>query len=337
MTPAVPANLIHIGLPKCGSTTLQDRLFATHERFVYLGRIKNGYRDAAVRELFERITFQDSLDYDANATAALLQLSRAKVAASAAAPQRPVLVSAESLSVEGRTDRRLIAERLHRLFAPARVLIILRAQPAMLQSLYLNHLRGSGQRLVSFEQWLEGAYGGIRFTDMHRVGLNYDELVRLYEDVFGADNVVILPFEQIKDESSPFAPTLAALLDMPAAEVRACLEANVENQRMSGRHLLALRLQDRLPSGTNLARLGRRLMPPSLYEPAHRFVAGGRRVASPALPDRWRTRIAAMCGESNARLAARKALPLAALGYPLARKGAAVTDVAQAALLAPVP
>jgi hypothetical protein len=330
-------NVIHIGLPKCASTTLQDRLFAAQQRFLYLGRIKNGYCDASTRELFERITFQDSLDYDADVPAALLQSLRSKRAASAASAQRSVLVSAESLSVAGRADRRLIAERLHRLFAPAKVLIVVRSQPTMLQSLYLNHLRGSGQHLVSFEQWLGSTYGGVRFTDMHRVGLDYDALVRLYEDVFGAENVVVLPFEQIADENSPFVPTISALLEMPAAEVRACLKTNVENQRMSGRHLLALRFQDRLPGETNLARLGRRLLPLSLYAAARRFVVGGRRISSPALPERWRAEVAAVCGESNARLAKRRVLPLAELGYPIALEFASAVVSAPAALLVSIP
>jgi hypothetical protein len=310
----MPTNLIHIGLPKCASTTLQDRLFAPNEKFIYLGRIKNGYRDGETREVFERITFQDSLEYDADATASLLR----SLCAKAAAPERPILVSAESLSVEGRADRRLIAERLHRLLAPAKILIVLRAQPAMLQSLYLNHLRASGQRVVAFEQWLEQTYGGVRFTDLHRVGLNYEPLVRIYEDVFGADNVVVVPFEQIKDEGSAFFRVLADLLDMSPADVNACFQTNVDNQRMSGRQLLALHIQDRLPSGTNLARLGRRVLPPAVYEPARRFVTGGRRVTSPQFSDRWQARIAATCAQGNARLALRKNIPLAALGYPFA-------------------
>ncbi len=321
----MPINVIHIGLPKCASTTLQDRLFAPQKRFLYLGRIKNGYRDAQTRELFERITFQDSLDYDAGAAAALLRSLCEKVDGPVPS-QRPVLVSAESLSVEGRADRRLIAERLHRLFAPAKVLIVLRAQPTLLQSLYLDDLRGSGQRLVGFEQWLENAYGGIRFAQMHRIGLNYDILVRLYEDMFGAENVVVLPFEQIKDESSKFCPTLADSLGISAADVRECLMTNVENQRMSGRHLLALRVQDRLRSGTNLAQLGRRLLPLSVYKPVRCLVTGGRRVPSPALSERWRARVAKACGEGNARLAARRSMPLAALGYPIAPAGGCVSD-----------
>lgn len=309
----MPTNLIHIGLPKCASTTLQDRLFAPQQHFLYLGRIKNGYVDARTRELFERITFQDSLDYDANTALSLLQSLSVK----AAATERPILVSAESLSVEGRADRRAIVERLHALFAPTKILVVLRAQPAMLQSLYLNHLRAAGERLISFEQWLETTYGGIRFTDLHRVGLNYEPLVRAYEDAFGADNVIVVAFEEIKDEGSAFFRVLADLLNMAVADVTACFRRNFENQRMSGRQLMALRIQDRLPKGTNLAQLGRRLLPASVYEPARRFVTGGGRVASPQLPDRWQRRIAAACAEGNAQLAARKNIPLAALGYPV--------------------
>jgi hypothetical protein len=310
------SNLIHIGLPKCASTTLQDRLFASQNRFIYLGRIKNGYQDEQTRELFERITFQDSLEYDAKATWILTQ----RLCAAAADPSRPILVSAESLSVEGRADRRLIAERLHQLFAPAKILIILRSQHSMLQSLYLNHLRAAGQHLVSFEQWIEAAYGGIRFTETHRVGLNYDSLVQLYDEMFGPENVVVLPFEQISGDNSQFFPMLADMLGMAASEVRECFNRNAENQRLSSRHLFALRVQDRLPGGTNLAHLGRRWLSPAVYEPLRRLVTGGRRVASPALPERWNHRIAAAYGPSNARLASRKRIPLAALGYPMAQE-----------------
>jgi len=320
MTRVMPTNLIHIGLPKCASTTLQDRLFSPNPSFIYLGRVKNGYRDDATRELFERITFEDSLDYNPDVAASLRQSLCAKVT-TPGDPPRPILVSAESLSVEGRADRRLIAERLYRLFAPAKILIVLRAQPAMLQSLYLNHLRASGPRIMTFEQWLDQAYGGIRFTDLHRIGLDYEILVRIYEEMFGADNVVVVPFEEIKDQASGFFRILAGLLAMPLAEVQVRFATNIDNQRMSGRQLLAMRIQDQLPSGTSLAMLGRRLLPKAVYEPVRGFVTGGRRVASPQMPERWRQRVAAACASGNARLASRRNMPLAALGYPFVLEG----------------
>ncbi len=307
-------NVIHIGLPKTASTTLQNRVFAPNQHFTYLGRINNGYADDETKELIERITFQDSVEYDAEATASLLQFCRAK----APAADRPILVSAESLSVSGRADRRLIAERLNRLFAPAKVLIVVRAQPAMLQSLYLNYLRASRERFVTFEQWLDRTYGSIRFTDVHKVELNYGSLVQAYEEIFGTDNVIVVPFEQIKDMESGSFRVLAPLLNMSLAELQARFTAGDDNPRMSNRHFLALHIQNRLPSGTNLAEIGRKLLPQAVYARARRLVTGGRRVPSPALPERWQQRVAAACAQGNAWLATSKNIPLAALGYPIA-------------------
>jgi len=305
-------NLIHIGLPKTASTTLQDRLFSKQERFLYLGRIQNGYSDARIKELLERVAFQDSLEYDARAAESLV----ASLRASDAPRTRPIIVSAESLSVEGRTDRRLIAERLHKLFAPAKVLIVLRAQPAMLQSLYLNDLRGSGQPLWPFDVWLERLYGGIRYTEMHRIALNYEPLVRLYDDVFGQENVTVLAFEQIKDASSPVFDRLAGLVQVDRAEVSACF-AVFKNQRMSRRHMLAMRVQGHLPAGTNLAHFGRRVLPEIMYRPIRSFVVSGRRMASPTFSAEWCRRIASACAAGNSRIAVRKSLPLESLGYPI--------------------
>ncbi len=301
-------NIVHIGLPKTGTTTLQNALFAKQDQFAYIGKEQNLYTDT-LRDLINRISFQDSLDYDPAEVAALV--------ATLHNGSKPLLVSDEIFSVEGRADRHLVAERLHRLFAPATVLIVVRNQAAMLQSMYLNHVRGSGQRIVSFATWLQQTYGGIRFPDIYRVALDYEPLVRTYEDVFGAGNVLVLPFELIREENSLFPTALAKLLHMPAAAVQAKLTKTVDNQRMSNRHLLALHVQERLLNGANLAMLGRRLLPQSVYQPIRRLVTGGRRVPSPVLPDEWRVRLPGLCARGNAQLEARKKIPLRQLGYPV--------------------
>ncbi|MEA2978774.1 MAG: hypothetical protein QOF09_597 [Alphaproteobacteria bacterium] len=306
-------NIVHIGLPKAASTTLQNRLFATLRHYAYVGRIDNGYRNERTRELIERLAIQDSVDYDHAGTDALLR-SLPEVAA---ARNKSILVSAESLSVEGRADRRMIAERLHRLFVPAKVLILLRAQPSMLQSMYLNHVRGAGRRVGSFDAWLDETYGGVRFNDLYRVGLNYEPLMRAYDEVFGPDNVVVLPFELIRDQNSIFYSRIAELLDVPIDEVQSCVRHNSDNQRMSERQLLALRLQNRMSAGTNLAMLGRRILPMPLYRKIRGVVVGGRRVEAPPLPERWHVRVAAACAPGNSKIEARIGIPLGGLGYPV--------------------
>ena len=131
-------NIVHVGLPKTGTTTLQHAVFPAQSRFNYIGKVNNCY-SLDLQELVERISFQDSLEYDPERAAALT--------ARLHDGSKPLIVSDEIFSVDGKADRRLVAERLHRLFGPAKVLIGLRAQPSMLQALYFNYIRGSGRRV----------------------------------------------------------------------------------------------------------------------------------------------------------------------------------------------
>ncbi len=305
-------NLIHVGLAKAASTTLQNTVFAAQQHFAYVGKSRNRELDQPVQELIDRICFQDSLDYDAAAAASLLRSIRQSMAAQT----RPLLLSHEVLSGEGRADRRLIAERLHQLFAPAKILLVIRRQTSMLQSQYMNYRRVPGARIGSFEGWLDEFYGGARFPDNFRSPLNYEPLVRTYDDVFGREDVVVLPFELIQDEGGFWVQKLSDLLHMQRPVVAECLDERLYNPRQSQRYSAVLRLQS-LFGGANLALLGRRLMPQFIYEPARRFVTGGRLITPPEFSERWAKRIFDLCAQGNAQLEARIGLPLGALGYPV--------------------
>jgi hypothetical protein len=307
-------NVLHIGLQKTASTTLQDTVFAEQDQFVYLGPLDNKFPEP-VKELVARISFQDSFDYEPQQTRAIVDGLRRV--------DKPFLVSSEGFSVEGGADRGLIAERLRVLFAPAKILIVLRAQPALCQSMYLHHVRSSGQRAKPFAEWLDDDYGDIYFRGHYRVGLDYEQLVRTYEELFGSENVIVLPLELIKDKNSLFTSVLGELFHMPAARVRALMDGNVANARLSRRHMFAVQVQNLLPNGTNLALLGRRFMPGPLYDRVRGFVVSGQRVESPEVPEKWRARIFDMCARGNAELQKRKNLPLAELGYPVAESNGA--------------
>jgi hypothetical protein len=257
---------------------------------------------------------QDSLAYDAVAAQSLLDTLR--LHDERCGDLRPLLLSDEGLSGEARADRALIAERLHRLFMPARILIVLRAQPRLLASLYLNWVKSSGERWLPFGDWL-AEYYGKPWPERPRIGLDYDGLVRTYEGLFGSDNVVVLPFEWIVQKPAAFAGALSELIGMKPDEIEAQLAGAHENVRLSERHQAALAVQTLLPAGTNLALVGRRILPLPLYRRVRDFTTGGRRTAVPELSGEWAQRLAALCGEGNAALARRRQLPLAALRYPM--------------------
>lgn len=304
-------NLIHIGLQRTGNTTLQNAVFAWQDGFFYIGKRDDRYLDPETKELMDRISVPDSVGYEPEATKHVLE-----AICSRNTDAKPLFIADEILGLEGRADRRVIAQRLFSLFAPAKVLIIVRAQTTIVQALYFKHLSALGERIVPFDEWLERNYGVIEYTELYRLGLNYEPLVRAYEEVFGADNVVVLPSELMHVEGSIFARGLAELLRVPVQTVEDWLVPNVTDQSISRRHAFAHRLQNMLPMETNFALLGRRFLPAPLYQNIKNLVAGGARVETPVVSEQWRSRIGAICAKGNAQLEERRGLPLRSLGYP---------------------
>lgn len=307
-------NLIHIGLPKAASTTLQNAAFISQQHFAYFGKAYHRELDGDLQQLIERISRQDARSYDAIAMRNLFHELRTR----SGAQSMPVLLSHEVLSTEGRADRRLIAERLHALLAPAKVLIVVRRQEAMLQSHYLHDRRVPGAHNCSFEDWLDEYYGSPAVPLRFRVPLDYEPLAQAYEAVFGEENVVVLPLEYLQQGNPKFVQTLADLLHADPQSLEASLAAGRYNERQSQRQALVLKFQSLLPRDTNFALWGRRVLPERTYARMHRLVTGGKRVDVPAMPERWVKRIHESCARGNAALAARRKLPLAELGYPVA-------------------
>ena len=303
-------NLVHIGLQRTGNSLLKNAVFSKLGNYLYIGKWNERYPNDHVRELINRISFQDSLDYEPAGVKRLLNDIRGTDA-------RPTLISDEIFSVEGRADRRLIADRLHELFAPAKVLIVLRSQTTMVQAIYLKHLAALGSRIVPFERWLEENYGRLVFRDVHRMHLNYEPLVRLYCSVFGSENVVVLPSELAHDEASNFARDVAGLLGVSVDSVRESLRINRTDQRVSRRVLMIHRLESVLPAGTNLALTGRGVLPATLYERIKRYAGRGAPLGAPPLSQEWQRRITEICGQGNLMLERATGLPLRNLGYPM--------------------
>lgn len=304
-------NVIHIGLQRTGNTTIQNAVFQKLPDFQYIGKRYDKYPDTDTRDLVNQIAFQDSLDYDLEKARKSLENITSGVG-----DKKPILFSDEVFSVEGRADRRIVAERLYKLLQPSKIIISLRSQFTLLQALYLKHLTGSRDKIITFSEWLERNYSGIRFQDHYRIGLDYDRLVRAYEDVFGAENVIVILSEEMHIRGSHYFQALEDCLGLPGDVLWDQLEQSQGDQRLSSRHLLMLKLQNLLPEGTNLATVGRRVFPSFLYEPIKKFSTGGKRTEPPQLTQHWREIITAFSSPGNKSLAARRHLPLKDYGYP---------------------
>ena len=330
--------VIHIGVPRTATTTLQRAVFAKHPGIHYLGkpfRRKNPTEDCRTRlpaEVITAVWSMDSLGFDAQASKRELDSAFEPNAAS----DRTVVLSEEALSAAGSADRRLIAERLRRLFGPSDILITIRNQDTALPSLYHHYLRKGLIPQAPFETWLTSALAPKDFADNAWSWIipqyRYFELYRLYRTVFPDARIKVLLYEEMVEDRAAFCRELSGFLGVDAEMTHELLNAAAkQNESLSYRAVQRERSYRSLEwvYGRLRARLfpslGLRTQAPALWmlkekareraiESSPKLSADGNPAAmSPQARDRLR----ACYAEDNRRLAEATGLPLERYGYPV--------------------
>jgi len=178
--------LLHIGLPKTGTTSLQHHLWARHPDVCLLGKPLLA-QDPRQRRLIMAILRLERLEY----AQALPALRDDLLPALLDRPGRSVVLSEEELStgtLGARVCRLTIADRLAELFPGARVLIGLR-EPV-----------GAIERFLEERLALPEMASGLH-------ALRVDELFGLYADRFGASAITVI--DQADLSSTPEATVRA--------------------------------------------------------------------------------------------------------------------------------
>ena len=236
--------VLHVGVPKTGTTTLQRRLFAEHPGIVYLGKPYDRpgvdhTSNAAIAELVDLVWSSTHAEYDQDRAAALLAKGRRGRGLSGQGwrglsdqkdprgdrrddhpPVGPIVLSEEALTQASGGDRDLKARRLRRLFGRCRVLITIREQRDALRS---GHRWVYTRRLTDhrLDAWIDHcrAYS-------HRLGrpddfplrqYRYAEVVHTYHRLFGAERVRVMAMEQLRDDPAGFSRSLTDWLGVDDA------------------------------------------------------------------------------------------------------------------------
>lgn len=189
--------LIHIGLHKTGTTWMQRRLFVDEEIGFAMPWPRG--REYAAKLLVNAPPFS----FDAEATRQAFAQGMAECEQRGVVP----VISHENLSgrpVEGIYDGKAIADRLHEAFPEGRVLITIREQRSMMKSLYRQYIRqdGDGGPEHFFEQ---SDYGETFFQRCRVHHLEYHHIIRYYQQLFSAGQVLVLPHELLRESATDFA------------------------------------------------------------------------------------------------------------------------------------
>lgn len=307
--------IFHIGFHKTATSWFQAAVYPNVASHRLVDRV------IARQTLLSRSAFE----FDDDVARAALGLDE---------PGRPPLVCDEDLCGFlhlGRTSTYVakeIAARLHRLAPDAQVVILVRAQPAILCSSYQQYLREGGT--ASLRRYLfpdhyrhPGKSRPFKLPGFAFCQFDYAWLVEHYDRLFGRANVHVYAYEELARDRAGFLARLAADTGLtlgPVTATRAPVNASYR------RGLMPLVRAANLFTSRSVTGKATLLHIPFWY-PARKWLLerlnrvalfGARpsaeRLLGPALLDWARERF----WEGNRRLGERMGVDLEALGYPAA-------------------
>jgi len=203
--------LIHIGYHKTASSWLQQKIF-TSESDVFEPLSRKTFGQSTLAELFFRDGTYMLSPFDDNEKKIKNEIDH--ILSSRQAKKKVFVLSHERLSGNpnsGGFDAKKIALMLKAIFPDGKVLILIREQKSFLRSYYFQYLAIGGT--FSIEKYLTRPYDNkIPFFSPNHI--NYYPLINEYYNLFGEDNVLIIPYELFCSDPGMFLDKLGRFLDI---------------------------------------------------------------------------------------------------------------------------
>ncbi|RMH18050.1 MAG: sulfotransferase [Acidobacteria bacterium] len=210
---------LHVGMPKTGTTFLQRHCFPhlAGMRYAHSANYRRiplaGGPPGDLVELCDRLIFSHPTFFDPRAA----ERWRDRLLADAGGK---ILISRERLfgnMTGGFRDHREITRRLARLFPDARIVVVVRRQDDLLESLYRQSLQA--YYYYSVDDFLTFRRGRFASPPARTGEVNLDvgdfdleAYVDGYLERFGGDRVLVLPYELLRREPRAFLERLYAFL-----------------------------------------------------------------------------------------------------------------------------
>ncbi|MFV8819476.1 sulfotransferase domain-containing protein [Haliea sp. E17] len=214
----------HIGYHKTATSWLQKAYFPSHPEVDLLCNSSAPWNDPFLHYLIST----PELKFDAHE--AQRRLYSQQSSDSSDRKRKIGLVSAERLSgfpLSGGFDSVHIAHRIHKVAADAKIIIVVREQSDMISSVYKQMVgegfSGTLEQMLNRPSWKTAGFN-LAFYE-------FDLLVRLYLDLFGNDQVLVLSYESFREAPDKFVSQLCDFLEISKLSPPA--ENKIVNQGMS--------------------------------------------------------------------------------------------------------
>lgn len=306
---------IHIGYPKNASTTLQTDIFPKIDGIKYLGRIYHPTRHHISEELTEAINSISMLDSIAFSEKDIMDKIKRTICGIQLDNDK-ILISCEAFSAN-MADRGVIAKRLYKIFPDARILVVIRNQMDILQSMYAFLVEQQGKNMnlsfgqpsvQSFERWIieQEKFFCRSFIST----LKYFEFISVYQDLFGKENVSVLLFEDLVRNPIGFFDKLANYLGVDSSNFQSS-NLPQRKKRSTRRKLFYFKLRYSLPDISFSQKL-----PSFVVRSWHRFLNNGKVYREKTvLPPQLQGWLNEMFRQSNRKLQKELDTDLSKYGY----------------------
>tara|TARA_B100001123_G_C15279077_1_gene1013307 strand:- start:953 stop:1936 length:984 start_codon:yes stop_codon:yes gene_type:complete len=218
-------NVLHIGFPKTGTTTLQNNFFPKHPEIHCLGKPFSSYR---VEQAVTRDLFNQRLDFSIDEAKDVIVEEMAKIRND----QKVNLLSYEgftSLLEDYKPEQPHLVDRLFDIFGVgSKVVIVIRNQKNFFNSIYMDTvLAGS---YISFPHFAQFFINNISRTFMQTI--KYVPLIKYYCKVFGEENVWVTCYESMLEDAISFLDEFCRFVGVSSLRVNLPFE-NISLGRMA--------------------------------------------------------------------------------------------------------
>lgn len=307
------APLIHVGYPKALSSWMQKWLFTPENGFCKV-------LDSLTLQLF----LIDATPFTFDTTKAKAWMQE-RLDETPGSEQLQPLITGESLVGHthcGGYNAKTNADRLKELCPQAKILVVVREQKATIRSLYKTFVTWGMPH--SIERILDPVEPNLS-PQFNLDFLRYDLLVNYYQQLYGKDNVLVLPYELFAGDGAGFLRRIFSFCGIADAEAK-IKKLPLKRRVNRGQTLLNLLLE----RWRNYIFLSSPFNYSGWFKPTEaslkRRIARSKKNPFPAFMDNWfeagfRKKIDAHCAgkfaDSNRRLQQLTGLDLSPYGYEL--------------------
>ncbi|MGJ8593503.1 MAG: sulfotransferase domain-containing protein [Aquaticitalea sp.] len=230
--------LIHIGLHKTGTTWLQNELFingnSSFEPLSNNTRPK-GYSSLAMDFVLDHnASLLNSFDSNEMVIKHNLDiiLKQKKI------ENKVLVMSHERLSgypSSAGFDGSIIMRRIKNVFPSAKILIMIREQKSLLLSNYFQYLKEGGVRNI--DKYLNSKYDA-RVPNLSENYFHFHYMISEYQNLFGKENVLVMPYEIFNLEKDVFINQLSLFLkkDIHIAAEKFSIKHNTKSHQFVNYH-----------------------------------------------------------------------------------------------------